>query len=70
MLSVYWGVTQFMMRFLHVFSGGGYPLPSVGGFAWVPMDESTTLAGCFTCNPRELPDDEPAITRACERARI
>ena len=31
----------------------------MGGFAWVPVDDTTTLAWCFTWNPqRQLRDDE------------
>ncbi|MBV9324054.1 MAG: Rieske 2Fe-2S domain-containing protein [Chloroflexi bacterium] len=57
---VYWSVTHFMMPFYNVFNtSGGEPEPSVGGFAWVPMDDTTTLAWCFTWNPRrQLRDDE------------
>lgn len=57
----YWSVTHFMMPFYNAFnSGGGDDLqPSVGGFAWVPMDDTTTMAWCFTWNPqRALRDDE------------
>ena len=57
----YWSVTHFMMPFYNAFnSGGGDDLqPSVGGFAWVPMDDTTTMAWCFTWNPqRPLREDE------------
>jgi phthalate 4,5-dioxygenase len=57
----YWSVTHFMMPFYNAFnSGGGEDAqPSVGGFAWVPMDDTTTMAWCFTWNPqRSLRDDE------------
>jgi phthalate 4,5-dioxygenase len=57
----YWSITHFMMPFYNVFnSGSGDDLqPSVGGFAWVPMDDTTTMAWCFTWNPqRPLRDDE------------
>ena len=57
----YWSVTHFMMPFYNAFnSGGGEDAqPSVGGFAWVPMDDTTTMAWCFTWNPqRPLRDDE------------
>jgi phenylpropionate dioxygenase-like ring-hydroxylating dioxygenase large terminal subunit len=57
----YWSITHFMMPFYNAFnSGGGDDLqPSVGGFAWVPMDDTTTMAWCFTWNPqRPLRDDE------------
>ena len=57
----YWSITHFMMPFYNAFnSGGGDELhPSVGGFAWVPMDDTTTVAWCFTWNPqRPLREDE------------
>jgi phthalate 4,5-dioxygenase len=57
----YWSITHFMMPFYNAFNSGGgdEPQPSVGGFAWVPMDDTTTLAWCFTWNPqRTLRDDE------------
>jgi phenylpropionate dioxygenase-like ring-hydroxylating dioxygenase large terminal subunit len=57
----YWSVTHFMMPFYSAFNSGGgdEPSPSVGGFAWVPADDTTTLAWCFTWNPhRPLRDDE------------
>ena len=58
---VYWSVTHFMMPFYNAFnSGGGEDAqPSVGGFAWVPIDDTTTMAWCFTWNPlRQLREDE------------
>ena len=58
---VYWSITHFMMPFYNAFnSGSGDDAEaSVGGFAWVPMDDTTTVAWCFTWNPRrELRDDE------------
>ncbi|MBV9897520.1 MAG: Rieske 2Fe-2S domain-containing protein [Chloroflexi bacterium] len=57
----YWSVTHFMMPFYNAFNSGSGddPQPSVGGFAWVPMDDTTTMAWCFTWNPqRALRDDE------------
>jgi phthalate 4,5-dioxygenase len=57
----FWSVTHFLMPFYNVFSGGGgqEPRPSLGGFAWVPMDDYTTLAWCFSWNPlRALDQDE------------
>jgi phthalate 4,5-dioxygenase oxygenase subunit len=49
----YWSVTHFMLPFYNAFnSGGGDNAPSVGGFAWVPMDDTTTMAWCFTWNPQ------------------
>ena len=57
----YWSVTHFMMPFYNAFNNGRGedPQPSVGGFAWVPMDDTTTMAWCFTWNPqRPLRDDE------------
>jgi phthalate 4,5-dioxygenase oxygenase subunit len=57
----YWSVTHFMMPFYNAFNSGGGEdrQPSVGGFAWVPMDDTTTMAWCCTWNPqRALRDDE------------
>jgi hypothetical protein len=57
----YWSVTHFMMPFYNAFNSGGGDdgQPSVGGFAWVPMDDTTTMAWCFTWNPqRALREDE------------
>jgi phthalate 4,5-dioxygenase oxygenase subunit len=57
----FWSVTHFLMPWYNAFSGGGgqEPQPSVGGFAWVPMDDYTTMAWCFTWNPlRALDEDE------------
>ena len=57
----FWSVTHFLMPFYNAFSGGGgqESQPSVGGFAWVPMDDYTTMAWCFSWNAlRPLVDDE------------
>jgi hypothetical protein len=57
----FWSVTHFLMPFYNAFSGGGgqEEQPSVGGFAWVPMDDYTTVAWCFSWNPlRPLDDGE------------
>jgi nitrite reductase/ring-hydroxylating ferredoxin subunit len=57
----FWSVTHFLMPFYNAFSAssGQESDPSVGGFAWVPMDDSTTMAWCFSWNPlRPLADDE------------
>jgi phthalate 4,5-dioxygenase oxygenase subunit len=57
----FWSVTHFMMPFYNAFnSGGGLEAqPTVGGFAWVPMDDYTTMAWCASWNPlRALADDE------------
>jgi phthalate 4,5-dioxygenase len=57
----YWSVTHFMRPFYNAFNSGGgdEPQPSVGGFAWMPMDDTTTMAWCFTWNPqRPLREDE------------
>jgi len=57
----YWSITHFMMPFYNAFNSGSGDdqQPSVGGFAWVPMDDTTTMAWCFTWNPqRPLRDDE------------
>ena len=57
----YWSITHFMMPFYNAFNSGGGEdgQPSVGGFAWVPMDDTTTMAWCFTWNPhRALREDE------------
>jgi phthalate 4,5-dioxygenase len=57
----YWSVTHFMMPCYNAFNSGSSEdsQPSVGGFAWVPMDDTTTMAWCFTWNPqRPLRDDE------------
>jgi phthalate 4,5-dioxygenase len=57
----YWSITHFMMPFYNAFNSGSGDdsQPSVGGFAWVPMNDTTTMAWCFTWNPqRPLRDDE------------
>src|SRR5919197_250172 len=56
----YWSVTHFMMPFYNAFNSGNDDVqPSVGGFAWVPMDDYTTMAWCCSWNPqRPLRDDE------------
>src|SRR5438874_4433470 len=57
----YWSVTHFMMPFYNAFNSGSgeESQPSVNGFAWVPMDDTTTMVWCFTWNPqRRLRDDE------------
>jgi nitrite reductase/ring-hydroxylating ferredoxin subunit len=58
--SYFWSITHFMMPFYNAFNSGGQdPQPSGGGFAWVPMDDFTTMAWCFSWNPlRPLGDDE------------
>ena len=41
-----------MMPFYNAFAvPNGAVEPTVGGFAWVPMDDTTTMAWCFTWNP-------------------
>jgi nitrite reductase/ring-hydroxylating ferredoxin subunit len=56
----FWSITHFLMPFYNAFNSGGQdPQPSVGGFAWVPIDDYTTMAWCFSWNPlRPLGDDE------------
>jgi nitrite reductase/ring-hydroxylating ferredoxin subunit len=57
----FWSVTHFLMPFYNAFSGGGGQdgQPSLGGFAWVPMDDHATMAWCFSWNPlRTLGEDE------------
>jgi hypothetical protein len=49
---VHWNITHFMMPFYNAFAvPNGAADPTVGGFAWVPMDDTTTMAWCFTWNP-------------------
>ena len=57
---LHWNITHFMMPFYNAFAvPNGAAEPSVGGFAWVPMDDTTTMAWCFTWNPaRDLTPDE------------
>jgi phthalate 4,5-dioxygenase len=57
----FWSITHFLMPFYNAFARptGGLD-PNVGGFAWVPMDDVTTMAWCFTWNP----------ARPLERAEI
>jgi nitrite reductase/ring-hydroxylating ferredoxin subunit len=48
----FWSITHFLMPFYNAFARpNGGPDPCVGGFAWVPMDDHTTMAWCFTWNP-------------------
>jgi nitrite reductase/ring-hydroxylating ferredoxin subunit len=56
----FWSITHFLMPFYNAFSGGqDDEQPGVGGFAWVPMDDETTMAWCCSWNPlRPLSDDE------------
>jgi len=57
----FWSITHFMMPFYNAFNSGGgdEARPSIGGFAWVPMDDTTTMAWCCSWNPyRDLHDDE------------
>jgi len=57
----FWSITHFLMPFYNAFAQPtGGPDPNVGGFAWVPMDDVTTVAWCFTWNP----------ARPLERAEI
>jgi phthalate 4,5-dioxygenase len=57
---LHWNITHFMMPFYNAFAvPNGAAEPSIGGFAWVPMDDTTTMAWCFTWNPaRPLTPDE------------
>jgi len=66
---VHWNITHFMMPFYNAFAvPNGAVEPTVGGFAWVPMDDTTTMAWCFTWNPaRPLTSDEIHETAAVER---
>jgi nitrite reductase/ring-hydroxylating ferredoxin subunit len=56
----FWSITHFLMPFYNAFNSGAQDArPSVGGFAWVPMDDHTTMAWCCSWNPlRPLADDE------------
>jgi nitrite reductase/ring-hydroxylating ferredoxin subunit len=56
----FWSITHFLMPFYNGFNSGGQDAqPSGGGFAWVPMDDVTTMAWCCSWNPiRPLGDDE------------
>ena len=67
--SVFWNITHLLMPFYNAFSlPDGNALPSIGGFAWVPMDDVTTMVWAFTWNPdRPLTDDEIMETRARQR---
>ncbi|HLG72726.1 MAG TPA: Rieske 2Fe-2S domain-containing protein [Chloroflexota bacterium] len=62
----FWSITHFLMPFYNAFSAtDGQPDPTVGGFAWVPMDDTSTMAWCFSWNPvRPLTNDEIHETRA------
>jgi len=66
---VHWNITHFMMPFYNAFAvPNGAVEPTVGGFAWVPMDDTTTMAWCFTWNPaRPLTSDEIHETAAVAR---
>ena len=62
---LYWSITHFMMPWYNAFNAlaftRGDPHPTVGGFAWVPMDDTTTMAWCFTWNHyRPLAENEIA----------
>ena len=67
--SVIWNITHFLMPFYNAFSlPDGNALPSIGGFAWVPMDDVSTMVWGFTWNPdRPLTDDEVLETRVRQR---
>jgi phthalate 4,5-dioxygenase oxygenase subunit len=56
----YWSITHYMMPYYNAFAFfDGQAQPSVGSFGWVPMDDVTTMAWCFTWNPaRALTHDE------------
>ncbi len=56
----FWSITHFLMPFYNAFNSGGQDMqPSGGGFAWVPMDDVTTMAWCCSWNPlRPLSEDE------------
>jgi hypothetical protein len=56
----FWSITHFLMPFYNAFNGGGQDAQTGGGgFAWVPMDDFTTMAWCCSWNPlRPLAEDE------------
>jgi nitrite reductase/ring-hydroxylating ferredoxin subunit len=56
----YWSITHYMAPYYNAFAFfDGQEQPSMGSFGWVPMDDVTTMAWCFTWNPaRPLSDDE------------
>ncbi|HEY2595388.1 MAG TPA: Rieske 2Fe-2S domain-containing protein [Chloroflexota bacterium] len=56
----FWSITHFLMPFYNAFNSGGQDAePSGGGFAWVPMDDYTTMTWCCSWNPlRALADEE------------
>lgn len=48
----FWSITHLLMPFYNVFNRlSAEGAPSLGGFAWVPMDDATTLVWAFTWNP-------------------
>ncbi len=54
----YWRVTPFVMPFYNIIPPYG-PSPTIGGLAWVPMDDTTTMVWSITWHPtRALTDDE------------
>jgi hypothetical protein len=56
--SYYWRLTQFLMPFHTVIPPYGTD-PAFSGHAWIPIDDSHTLALCFTYHPvRPLSADE------------
>jgi len=48
----FWSITHLLMPFYNVFNGSNAgSAPCLGGFAWVPMDDATTMVWAFTWNP-------------------
>ncbi|MEK7215197.1 MAG: Rieske 2Fe-2S domain-containing protein [Chloroflexota bacterium] len=54
-----WGITQFLMPFYSMIPGGLAFGPSLGGHAWVPMDDETTMTWTVSWHPdRPLTEQE------------
>ncbi|HEU0169023.1 MAG TPA: Rieske 2Fe-2S domain-containing protein [Chloroflexota bacterium] len=59
----YWRITQFLMPSYSMIPP--YGLGSIGGHAWVPMDDHTTMSWSVTWNPlRDLSEKEMAGLRS------
>ncbi|MQA87749.1 MAG: hypothetical protein GEV03_24790 [Streptosporangiales bacterium] len=61
--SYYWRITQFLMPFHTIIPPYGKD-PVFSGHAWVPMDDESTMALCFSYHPtRRLAERELSMLR-------
>ncbi|MEK7215452.1 MAG: aromatic ring-hydroxylating dioxygenase subunit alpha, partial [Chloroflexota bacterium] len=60
-----WGISQFLMPFYSMIPGGLVWSPAIGGHAWVPMDDETTMTWTVSWHP-----DRPFTEEEYQRMHV